>query len=150
LVESPHTYGRDPFDHSPIDHQSLNAWTQWKASRHRLLWVAVVGYNRTVVKRSTFRGINPIMQPLDIHLIANAESAVTFKPYKLKYLTKKLYYSIVFWKILQEYVIKNEKFHLKNLYDLYIILQIPSNVKLLLSLDTFLQLCFLHIFLKVF
>jgi len=43
------TEGRVPFDHSPIDHQPLTTLEQWKASRHRLLWVAVV--NRTVVKR---------------------------------------------------------------------------------------------------
>jgi len=34
---------------SPINHQSLTALEQWKASRHWLLWVAVV--NRNVIKR---------------------------------------------------------------------------------------------------
>jgi len=33
-----------------IDHQPLTALEQWKASRHRLLWVAVV--NRNVGKRN--------------------------------------------------------------------------------------------------
>jgi len=28
-----------------IDHQPLTALKQWKASRHRLLWVAVVNHN---------------------------------------------------------------------------------------------------------
>jgi len=33
----------------PFDHQPLTALEQWKASRHRLLWVAVI--NRNVGKR---------------------------------------------------------------------------------------------------
>jgi len=38
-----------PFAHIAIDHQPLTALEQWKASRHRLLRVAVV--NRNVGKR---------------------------------------------------------------------------------------------------
>jgi len=38
-----------PFAHIAIDHQLLIAFEQWKASKHRLLWVAVV--NRNVGKR---------------------------------------------------------------------------------------------------
>jgi len=37
------------FTHVAIDHQPLIALEQWKVSRHRLLWVAVV--NRNVGKR---------------------------------------------------------------------------------------------------
>jgi len=38
-----------PFAHVAVDYQPLTALEQWKASRHRLLWVAVV--NRYVGKR---------------------------------------------------------------------------------------------------
>jgi len=34
-----------PFAHVAIDHQLLTVLEQWKASRHRLLWVAVVNRN---------------------------------------------------------------------------------------------------------
>jgi len=34
-----------PFIHVAIDHQPLTALEQWKASRHRLLWVVVVNHN---------------------------------------------------------------------------------------------------------
>jgi len=34
-----------PFAHVAIDHQPLTMLEQWKASRHRLLWVAVVNRN---------------------------------------------------------------------------------------------------------
>jgi len=41
--------GRHPFGHVAIDHQPLTALEQWKASRHRPLWVAMI--NRNVGKR---------------------------------------------------------------------------------------------------
>jgi len=34
--------GWPPFGHESIGHKPLIALEQWKASRHRLLWVAVV------------------------------------------------------------------------------------------------------------
>jgi len=46
------------FDHVPIDHQPLTTLEQWKASRHRLLWVAVVNRDRDQMERSCLKGIS--------------------------------------------------------------------------------------------
>jgi len=40
------------FEHESIRHEPLTALEQWKASRHRLLWVAVVNRDRGQTGRS--------------------------------------------------------------------------------------------------
>jgi len=44
-------FGWPPFGHESIGHEPLTALEQWKASRHRLLWLVVS--NRDVVNRDT-------------------------------------------------------------------------------------------------
>jgi len=55
--------GRHPFSHVAIAYQPLTALEQWKASKHRLLWVAVV--NRNVGKRVPFHSIQQSILYID-------------------------------------------------------------------------------------